>query len=267
MGLILRQSYGVVSLDFLYYIDSQGHIMNKSQRIDGLNLIGYIRVSTQEQAEHGVSLADQRSRLHAKAEAIGANLIHVYEDAGISGAKGRADRPGYDACLSALENGEADGLIVISLDRFGRSGLQTAAAIDTITSEWKKRFICLDFMEGKELDTEMPGTEILLAVQSIFAKMSRTQSNERVRSALQHKKANGLVYTHTSYGKQRRGDKLHNLAPEQAIIKRITALHGTGTSERGIAAVLNVEGITAKRGGSWSGRQIGRVLVLAGAKD
>src|SRR5215831_5661984 len=74
-------------------------------------LIGYIRVSTKEQAGEGHSLAAQRYRLEAFCVAQECRLVDVYEDAGESGST--LDRPGLQAALAALEAGQADGLVVV----------------------------------------------------------------------------------------------------------------------------------------------------------
>jgi DNA invertase Pin-like site-specific DNA recombinase len=80
---------------------------------------GYVRVSTEQQAGEGVSLDAQRTKLHAYAVAMDLDLVAVFEDAGLS-AKSLA-RPGLQAALALLEDGEAAGLVVTKLDRLTRS--------------------------------------------------------------------------------------------------------------------------------------------------
>jgi predicted site-specific integrase-resolvase len=75
----------------------------------GLRVVGYCRVSSAEQAESGVSLAAQRSRLAAYAQAMDLALVDVFEDAGLSA--GSLRRPGLMAALDALDDGRATGLL------------------------------------------------------------------------------------------------------------------------------------------------------------
>ena len=80
---------------------------------------GYVRVSTEQQADEGVSLDAQHTKLQAYAVAMDLELVAVFEDAGRS-AKSLA-RPGLQAALASLEHGSASGLLVAKLDRLTRS--------------------------------------------------------------------------------------------------------------------------------------------------
>src|ERR1700736_3744621 len=76
----------------------------------------YLRVSTAEQ-----TTTNQRRELHAVATRHGWSVVQVFEDAGISGAKGRKDRPALDALLKCLARREVDMVAAWSVDRLGRS--------------------------------------------------------------------------------------------------------------------------------------------------
>jgi predicted site-specific integrase-resolvase len=76
----------------------------------------YLRVSTTEQ-----TTANQRRELHAVAKRHGWSVVRVFEDAGISGAKGRKDRPTLDALLKSVARREVDMVAAWSVDRLGRS--------------------------------------------------------------------------------------------------------------------------------------------------
>lgn len=81
--------------------------------------VGYIRVSTQEQAHEGVSIDAQRDKLRAYCKTMEIKLVQVYANEGISG--GTMERPGLQATLGALKQGRANTLIVVKLDRLTRS--------------------------------------------------------------------------------------------------------------------------------------------------
>ncbi|MCP4807614.1 MAG: recombinase family protein, partial [Proteobacteria bacterium] len=84
-----------------------------------LPVVAYLRVSTDSQAEHGVSLATQRSRVAAYADLYGLELVDVIEDGGASAKN--LDRPGLTEALAQLSAGDAKGLLVAKLDRLTRS--------------------------------------------------------------------------------------------------------------------------------------------------
>ena len=81
-------------------------------------MIGYVRVSTDEQADSGLGLAAQRAAMATEAEKRGWTLVEVHEDA----ESGKSlDRPGLTEALAAIESGEAAGIVVAKLDRLCRS--------------------------------------------------------------------------------------------------------------------------------------------------
>ncbi|UCF41683.1 MAG: recombinase family protein, partial [Gemmatimonadota bacterium] len=84
-------------------------------------LVGYCRVSTEEQAREGVSLDAQRKRLAAYCTAHGFELAGVESDEGLSGGVPPAQRPGLTRALEQVRRGEAAGLVVVKLDRLSRS--------------------------------------------------------------------------------------------------------------------------------------------------
>ena len=88
----------------------------------------YTRVSTQEQAESGTSLATQRERCRAYVEARDWTLVEEFEDAGVSGAKPISERPAFSALMSACRVGRVDVVVVTKLDRFSRDLLYALQA-------------------------------------------------------------------------------------------------------------------------------------------
>ena len=92
-------------------------------------VVGYIRVSTSEQADSGAGLEAQRAAITSEAVRRGWQLVHVFEDAGASG-KSLNDRRGLQRALEAVEAGMADGLVVAKLDRLSRSLLDFAGLME-----------------------------------------------------------------------------------------------------------------------------------------
>ena len=84
-------------------------------------VVGYVRVSTEEQAGRGVSVAAQETAVRRYCELHGLDLVDVVKDNGLSAAT-LAKRPGLVAVLERLRAGEADGIVVAKLDRLSRGG-------------------------------------------------------------------------------------------------------------------------------------------------
>src|SRR5438445_8838364 len=105
-------------------------------------VVGYVRVSTEEQAHSGAGLRAQRTAIRSESERRGWELVAIHEDAGVSG-KAMANRPALGAALSALEAREADALVVAKLDRLSRS-LPDAAALLARSAREGWRLVALD---------------------------------------------------------------------------------------------------------------------------
>ena len=95
-----------------------------------LRLVGYSRVSTEEQAVTGVSLDGQESRLRAYVTAHGGELVALERDEGVSGKVSPERRVGLARALSCVRSGEADGLLVVKLDRLSRSTRDVLDLVD-----------------------------------------------------------------------------------------------------------------------------------------
>ena len=95
-----------------------------------MKVIGYVRVSTDSQAQDGVSLDAQEAKIRVWAELNGAERVTMFRDAGLSGK--RADnRPGLQAALAAI--GAGDALVVYSLSRLARSTKDTILLSEQLT--------------------------------------------------------------------------------------------------------------------------------------
>ena len=99
-------------------------------RESAMRLVGYVRVSTEEQATEGVSLDAQRERLKAYALAHGAELLAIESDEGVSRKVSPEKRPGLTTALTRVRAGEADGLLVLKLDRLSRTTRDVLDLVD-----------------------------------------------------------------------------------------------------------------------------------------
>lgn len=149
----------------------------KARRRVGL----YIRVSSD-----GQTTENQRRELEAVAEVAGWQVVTVFEDAGISGAKGRDKRPGFDAMLKAVTRREVDMVAAWSVDRLGRSMADLVAFL----SELHARGADL-YLHQQALDTSTPSGKAMFQMLGVFAEFERAMIQERVKSGLARAKAQG----------------------------------------------------------------------------
>ncbi len=117
--------------------------------------IGYVRVSTERQAEKGSSLADQERLIRSWARTHGYRLVAVHSDEGVSGTCDAVDRRGLTAALETLRGGQAEVLVVLTLDRLARS-LTVQEAV--LSHAWKAgaQVFTLDAGEVQQDDPDDP---------------------------------------------------------------------------------------------------------------
>ena len=206
--------------------------------------IGYIRVSTDRQANEGVSLEAQEARISGWCTANGYELVQVFVDAGISG-KRMDTRPELQKALASLKKGMA--LVSYSLSRVSRSSQ------DLITLGNKLRKKAVDLVSLSEnMDTTTASGRAMFGMLAVMAELERELIAERTSSALQHKKATNQKYTNiTPYGFEAIEGRLVQVQAEAAIVSEIQAARAGGTTLQSIADSLNGRGIPTKTGKQW----------------
>lgn len=210
-------------------------------------VVGYIRVSTEEQADSGVSLKAQRAKLVAYASLYELELVDVVEDGGESART--LKRPGIARVLAMLTTGEVDGVLVAKLDRLTRSVADMAQLIaDHFSERAGKQLLSV----ADQIDTRTAAGRLVLNILTSVGQWERETIAERTTDALAHKRRDQIVYSPTPLGYRRVGDRLERDAVGEATMARIRELRAAGTSLRGIARVLADEGRPTSRGGAWS---------------
>jgi site-specific DNA recombinase len=225
-----------------------------------MKTVGYIRVSTEDQASNGVSLAVQRDKLAAYAGLYGLDLVDIVEDAGESAKTLR--RPGLQRALAMLRDGSADALLVMKLDRLTRSVRDLGTLIETTFNAETGKPALLSVQD--QVDTRTAAGRLVLNVLVSVSQWEREAISERTTAALAHKRAAGKVYGVTPFGFDRVGDDLVPNEDEQGTIKKIQSLRIEGKTLAAIAAHLNEAGATTKRRATWNPCQVQRVLERAG---
>ena len=205
--------------------------------------IGYIRVSTQGQADEGVSLDAQRAKIEAWCSLNDAELVAVFEDKGLSGGS-MAGRDGLAAALKATGKGMA--LVSYSISRLARSTrdmLHIGEQLD------KKGADLVSLTE--KIDTTTAAGRMVFKMLAVLADFERDQIGERTKMALTHKKSKGEVYSTTPFGFDAIEGRLVEVKREAKIVGEILRQREAGSSLADIANNLNAQGIEGKRGGRW----------------
>lgn len=239
--------------------------MAKSQQI---RAIGYVRVSTDIQAQEGVSLDAQKLRIQAHCTAMDIKLVDIIADAGESAKS--LDRPGIQAALKMLRQGKADALIVMKLDRLTRSVKDLGHLCETYFGDGKAWSL---LSVSDSIDTRSASGKLILNVLTSVAQWEREAIADRVREAMQHMKAQGVFLGAAPYGWKYIDEldahgrrKLVENSIEQAGIKRICELYETDMFVWQICEQLDAEKVPP-RGPHWHRATVYRVLRRAGYED
>ena len=141
----------------------------------------YLRVSTKDQTTE-----NQLRELRQVAERAGWEVVRTFEDAGVSGAKGRDKRPGYDALLKAVARREVKLVAAWSVDRLGRSMQDLVAFLEDLRGHGADLYL-----HQQALDTTTPSGRALFGMMAVFAEFERAMIQERVNAGLARAKAEG----------------------------------------------------------------------------
>lgn len=230
----------------------------------------YTRVSTDEQAEKGTSLADQERECRRKAESLRTAVTGQFQDAGISGAY-YATRPGIQAALAALEQGQADTLIVYNVSRLSRDREHQSAIKKRVERAGGRIVFCdMNFEETPEGD-------LAYGIIGTFAEYERQAIRDRTMRGRRRRAQEGvqpyrswapLGYEIVTKGSILAGvhapgtEGAYLIVEEQAaIVRGIFARYGAGDSLRGVARALTAQGVTPpRRAACWRPPTIRRIL-------
>jgi DNA invertase Pin-like site-specific DNA recombinase len=218
--------------------------------------IGYIRVSSEEQADSGLGLEAQRQRIAAFCEMKGFALTEVFEDAGVSGGKALSTRPAGARLLAMARKSKAV-VVVAKFDRLFRS---VADAANTIADFDRKGIELVAIAEGFDM-TNIYG-RAMAQMASVFAELERAMIRERTRSAMSVKRTRGeRISRHAPFGWDFTADShLAENHHEQEVIRLMQSLRASGLSFRQIAVTLDQRGIAPKRGSTWIHTAVRSVL-------
>lgn len=223
-----------------------------------MKAIGYVRVSTQEQATKGLSLESQREKIKGYCQLKDLDLTGIIEDAGISAKN--LKRPGIQRVLEMVGAKEVDAVVCFKLDRIFRS---TTDALNTC-KEFDRQGVAFHSI-NESIDTKSAMGKFFFTLTAAIAEMERSVLGERTSAVLQYKKSKGEVFGTIPYGKTRKGNKLTDNKAEMKIIAEILEKKAMGLNYSEIASGLNVKGVRTRYGGQWFAQQVKNVCLKGGA--
>jgi DNA invertase Pin-like site-specific DNA recombinase len=223
-----------------------------------MRAIGYVRVSTDKQADQGVSLEAQIEKVRAMATVHSAELIDVVVDAGESAKS--LDRPGMEQVLEMVRAKTIDMVIVAKLDRLTRSVKDLAVLLEL----FQRRGVSLVSVV-EALDTGSAAGRLLLNIMVSVSQWEREAIGERTRDAMRHKRAKLEWNGNAPYGYQVCSDRQH-VEPnttEQKVLEKIHQARKRGKSLRVIADQLNRSGHRTRSGALWRFEYVARLARQA----
>ncbi|QEO15617.1 recombinase RecB [Agromyces intestinalis] len=211
-----------------------------------MHILGYVRVSTEEQERSGLGVEAQTDAILTECERRGWDVEMMAD----LGASGKHVNPQLRRALDLLASGQADGLIVAKLDRLARSVRHASAIIDdAIHSGWS--LIVLD----NALDLTTPGGRAMANMLATFAELERDLISSRTKEALAARKARGL-------------DNGRKTAIPSGVLRRIVLSRDAGASFGRIARELTTEGILSPTGlPDWHESTVRRAYGSAKSKE
>jgi DNA invertase Pin-like site-specific DNA recombinase len=183
----------------------------------------YLRVSTDDQ-----TVENQRQALTEACERRGWRVAAEYIDAGISGAKGRGDRPGFDRLHKAIVRGKFDVVAAWSVDRLGRSLQDLVTFLGELHGAG-----CDLYLDRQGVDTSTPAGKAMFQMLGVFAEFERSLIVERVRAGIARAKREG-TRSGKAFGRPKisaeREDAVRASLAAGAGIRKTARLLGTGNA-------------------------------------
>lgn len=208
-----------------------------------MKLIGYIRVSTDEQARDGQSLAIQDMQLHRYCDLYEHELADVYIDEGVSAGTPLEKRPGGSELLDRLRDGEVDGVVFQRIDRVFRM------AVDgLVTAAWFNRRGLSLHSVNEHINSSTPDGWLSLTILLATAEYERNKIKQRARETSDGLRQQNKAWGPTPFGCIRRDDQLFRNPEQWGVRERIILMRKT-LSLAAICTELQEKNIPAPSGG------------------
>lgn len=232
--------------------------MARDQRLR--DVVGYIRVSSEEQAKSGLSLEHQESKVKAYATAYDLTLKAIHRDEARSGKN--LERPGMQIILNGIERGEIGHLLIYKLDRLTRS----VGDLSKLLEMFKRKEVALSSM-SENLDTSSASGKMVVQMIGVIAEWERDTIAERTKAALSVKRSKGeKLGGIVPYGYKAKDGMLEQVEKEQSVLRGILLARGEGRGYTDIASGLNQMGVKPRQGVQWYASTV-RSICLRDERD
>lgn len=209
-----------------------------------MDVIAYIRVSTDEQASDGHSIDMQPARIRQYCDGEGLNIVGVICDAGVSGSVPLTRRPGGRELLARLRAGEAAGVVVVRLDRLFRDALD---GLQFFAARRPTQVISI----AERIDTGTASGRFHLTIELARAQYERDLASERTADNTRAMRQAGRVYGTTPYGLRATDGELRRDANTWHIRQQIVDWRSNGLTLDAIRQRLREDRTPAPGGGRW----------------
>ena len=219
-------------------------------------VVGYLRVSTEIQADEGYSLIAQRQDIERYCQLYNLELIDIITDEGESACN--LERSGIQRALKMLSAGLAEGLIVAKLDRLTRS----VSDLGYLLKEYFTKYTLMSVAD--KIDTSSASGRLVLNIVVSVSQWEREAISERTKKVLQHKKNNGERTGNIPYGKKLSDDGLMLTENKQEIeiLNRIKELRAEGMPLQDIRLQLSFDGYYTRPGNPFTLSQISKLTRM-----
>jgi site-specific DNA recombinase len=203
-----------------------------------VKVVGYIRVSTEDQARECVSLAQQRAKIDAYALVEDWSVVEIIQD---DVTTKHLRRPGVQWLIELVEHGHVGAVIVYKLDRLTHS----VKDLNSLVELFDKKNVALVSLQ-ESLDATTVSGRLMMNLLASVSQWEREVISERTRDAMQHLKASGKVYSRPVFD-------------DTATLARIHTRRAAGATYQEIADELTASGVLTVRGGRW---QVATILGI-----
>lgn len=223
-----------------------------------MNLVGYLRVSTAEQVEHGTSLEGQRASIEGWSRTQGLRVVEWCEDAGVSGSNGPETRVGLASALERIVHGPMDGLVFTRLDRLARVLTIQEAVLSTVWAAGGSAYACEEGGEILRDDPSDPMRTALRQMRGVFAQLDRAMIRARLLAGKARRaEERGYSYSRPPYGWRAEDGRLVADAEQQITLAKARAWRDQGWTLERICCELEAGGVPGPAGGGGTRRRWG----------
>ena len=226
----------------------------------------YIRVSTDKQADHGLSLDAQESELRRFASDRGWQVVDLYVDGGYS-AKSTEQRPAYQQMIADINHGRIDTILVTKLDRLTRSVRNLCEINEELLRTGKAHLVC----SRDGINTFEVGSSLLMHILAILGQLERETTGARVSAAIRHIQDSGGHYGKVPFGYRTAphptNPRMRVLEPDPESYPMLQSMfewydQKVGLTE--IASRLHEMGSRPRYGGVWDKHKVYELLCKSG---